>query len=117
MGWGVEVEHHSQGNQGGLGPQEKQGTIVGECERKRVDHQRNLFPFTCTDSQRVGHLQYRLLVTRGLLLGLRETKYLLYRLRAEGGLSVMPCLLHDLQASETNHKSSQKPEGGMAHHH
>ena len=33
-GWGVEW--HSRGNPGeGLGPQEKQGTIVGEDERRR----------------------------------------------------------------------------------
>ena len=35
MGWGVEC--HSQGNPGGgLGPQEKQGTIVGKGKRRRV---------------------------------------------------------------------------------
>ena len=34
MGWGVE--YHSRGNPGGgLGPQDKQGAIVGEGESRR----------------------------------------------------------------------------------
>ena len=33
---GLGAEHHSQGNlEGGLGPQEKQGAIVGEGKRRR----------------------------------------------------------------------------------
>ena len=36
IGWGAEL--HSQGSlEGGVGPQEKQSTIVGEGERRRLD--------------------------------------------------------------------------------
>ena len=46
MGWGVE--YHGRGNLGGgLGPQEKQGTIVGVGERRGVDHCRNLHEYAC----------------------------------------------------------------------
>ena len=47
------VAHHSRGNLGeGLGPLEKQGTIVGEGESRRVDHHRNLLTHTCLGSGR-----------------------------------------------------------------
>ena len=58
MGWGVE--RHGRGNLGeDLGPQEKQGDIVGEGERKRKDHHRNLTVHMCAGSQRVGCLWCR----------------------------------------------------------
>ena len=43
MGWGEE--RHSGWNPGGdLGPEEKQGATVGEGERRRMDHYRNIIP-------------------------------------------------------------------------
>ena len=67
---------------GSLGPQEKQGAIVGGGTRGgRVDHHRNVFPCAYIGSQRAGHLWLRLRVVRGHLLGLWESRCLL------GGLS------------------------------
>ena len=51
MGWGVEC--HGRGNSGeGLGPQEKQGSIVGQGER--ADHHRNISGNVYVGSQKAG---------------------------------------------------------------
>ena len=55
MAWGAEC--HSQGSaRGGLGPQKKQGAIVGEGQSCH----RNIFPCACVGSQVVGCLLHGL---------------------------------------------------------
>ena len=79
MGWGEE--HHNLGKLGGgLGPQEKQGTIVGEDKRKRGRPPwKSLSLFTCRVSEGEVPL-VQATVARGHLVRLQETGYLLFRL-------------------------------------
>ena len=106
MGWRVEC--HSQGNPGGgLGPQEKQGTIVGEGKwsRDRLP-QKYLSLHMCvlSEGRAVGSkacLLHRLQATGPSWVGYGWW-HLLHRLSMTGHL------LHGLQVEGANHRSHLK---------
>lgn len=70
-------------------------SLLGRVRGDGVDGHKNIFPCTCMDSQRTGHLWCRLQVVRSHLLGVQVTgclsfrlwvaRHLLCGLRAAGG--------------------------------
>ena len=77
VSWAGEQNATAEGTWKESRPQEKQGTIVGEDERKRGG--------PCPETQRVVYLWCRLWLVRGHLLRPQETRHLLCGLRAAGG--------------------------------
>ena len=114
-GWGSSVLWAGEWNAMAEGTWEKvqahrrsKVPLLGWVRGEGEDHHRNLFPCVCSNSQRAGNLWHRLHVARatcsiygrlGTLRGLRAVCVW------GGALSATQCILHDLQAVETNHSS------------
>ena len=129
MDW--KMEFCSQGKWENSRPKEKQGTIVGEGERRRTHNHGNIFLSMCVNSQKVGHLWLRLWMVRHLLHGLWSAEHLLHGLQVAGNLShgvraaghllcrlsVMEHLFRGIGDRGKSLQLSQTPEVGMVQHH
>ena len=100
MDWGRE--RHSRGNLGeGLDPQERQGTIVGEGERRRGRARYKSISLHTWTLQMLGCLWCRLRVVRGYLLVLLETGHLLCWLQVAAATA--KCSRHCLNLPEAHY--------------
>lgn len=112
MGW--RVEHHSQGSLGGgLGPQEKQGAITGEGERRRGQCHRNLPVHAWAFRGRGGAPLVQATGGKKTLALAMANGGLLQATggqapptaKGSGRLSATWCVLHNLQEEGTNQSS------------
>ena len=93
------MELHCTGNLGGsLGPQEKQGAIVGEGESRRGRTALGISLRMRWLSEGEG-LWCRPQLQEATCSGYGEIRVLLMSAKGSGGLSVMWCLLRDLQVA------------------